>query len=240
MQAISVHSDEIPPQPQANIAPVWHTAGVLLLLGAISALSLRMSLMDPAAQGKHRALGYLITMASEWLIVGFIAFKAPLQTLTGKFALTWKSVLRDLGIAIAYLLVAQVVLGTISAVLSRFLPSHANAVLKNMVPHTAVEIGLYLLLSLTAGICEELMFRGYLQRQFVAWTGNAAAAIILQGIVFGLAHGYQGPSMVIVISVFGCMFGWLAWWRKSLRPGMMAHFIQDGVGGIVLARFLPK
>ena len=229
------------PEPSVTaVAPVWHTVSVLLLLGAIGALSLRMSMMNPAAQGKHRALGYLVSMAAEWLIVGFIAFKAPLRTLVGSFAPTWRSVLRDLGIAIAYLLAAQVILGTISAVLSRFLPSQANAVLKNMVPHTALEIALYLLLSLTAGICEEIMFRGYLQRQFAAWTGNAIAAILLQGIVFGLAHGYQGLSMVIVIAVFGCMFGWLAWWRKSLRPGMMAHFLQDGVGGIVLARFLPK
>jgi len=229
-----------PQPPAADVAPVWHTAVVLLLLGGISALSLRMSLINPAAQGQHRAIGYLITIASEWLIFGFIALRASPRMLAGKFAPTLRSVLLDLGIAVAYLLAAQVILGGTSALVGRFLPSHANAVLKNMVPRTAMEIALFLLLSLTAGICEEMMFRGYLQHQFAAWTGNAAVAILLQGIVFGVAHGYQGLSMVIVISVFGCMFGWLAWWRKSLRPGMVAHFVQDSVGGIVLARFLTK
>jgi membrane protease YdiL (CAAX protease family) len=46
--------------------------------------------------------------------------------------------------------------------------------------------------------------------------------------------------MVIVIAVYGCMFGMLTWWRKSLRPGMAAHFIQDAIGGLALARFISK
>ena len=66
------------------------------------------------------------------------------------------------------------------------------------------------------------------------------AGIVLQGVVFGLAHAYQGPIQIIVIVVFGCMFGLLAHWRKSLRPGMTAHFLQDAVGGLVLAHFMPK
>ena len=103
-----------------------------------------------------------------------------------------------------------------------------------------MESALFLLLALTAGICEEMIFRGYLQRQFTAWTGSTAAGIVLQGIVFGAAHAYQGLSMVFIISVYGCMFGLLAWWRKSLRPGMMAHFIQDAVSGLVLARYVLK
>jgi membrane protease YdiL (CAAX protease family) len=43
-------------------------------------------------------------------------------------------------------------------------------------------------MSATAGFSEELIFRGYLTRQFDAWTGSLVFAVILQGIVFGLAH----------------------------------------------------
>jgi membrane protease YdiL (CAAX protease family) len=42
--------------------------------------------------------------------------------------------------------------------------------------------------------------------------------------------------MMVVISLYGILFGLLAFWRKSLRPGMIAHFVQDGVGGLLLAR----
>jgi len=234
------------PRPESNaIAPVWHTAVLLLFLTAFALLTLHIRAQNPAAQGNHRVHGYLLTMAFEWLMVAFIAWGArfggaSLRTLAGAFAPTWSSVLRDLGIAIAYLLVAQVVLGNVTAVTGHFIHSDVNKVLQNMLPHTGLEAAVYLLLALTAGICEEMIFRGYMQHQFTVWTGSAAVGVALQGILFGIAHAYMGSGMVMVIGVFGCIFGLLTWWRKSLRPGIMAHFLQDAIGGLVLAKFALK
>ena len=97
---------------------------------------------------------------------------------------------------------------------------------------------LYVMLSFTAGICEEILFRGYLQRQFAALTKSTAAGLILQGVAFGLAHGYQGKKYMLIIAVYGCLFGLLVYWRRSLRPGMTAHFVQDTLGGLVGRHFL--
>jgi hypothetical protein len=238
--------EAIQSQPEAEaIAPVWHTAAVLLLLLGLVALGLFMLAGERMGHAHNRVLGYLITMTVEWLIVAFIWLGghwggASLRTLVGNNSPRWRSILRDLGLAIAYLIAANIVLQILGAVLVRLLHSTSNDMLKNLLPHTALENAVFLLLSLTAGICEELIFRGYLQRQFTAWTGNAAAGIAMQGLVFGAAHAYQGLALILVISVYGCMFGWLAYWRKSLRPGMAAHFIQDGIGGLVLARFALK
>jgi membrane protease YdiL (CAAX protease family) len=44
---------------------------------------------------------------------------------------------------------------------------------------------------------------------------------------------------MLLIAVFGILFGLLAYWRRSLRPGMVAHFVQDGIAG-VLARHLLR
>jgi uncharacterized protein len=234
------------PQPESNaIAPAWHTIGLLALLVGIATVTMHMRALESTAQAQHRVLGYMLTIAFEWLMVAFIAWGArfggaSLRTLAGAFAPTWRSVLRDLGIAVAYLIVAQIVLGICTAVVGHFIHSDVNKVLQNMLPHSGLETAVYLLLALTAGICEEMIFRGYLQCQITAWTGSAVAGIAIQGIVFGIAHAYQGPGMVIVIAVFGCLFGVLTWWRKSLRPGMTAHFLQDAIGGLVLARFAPK
>jgi membrane protease YdiL (CAAX protease family) len=41
---------------------------------------------------------------------------------------------------------------------------------------------------------------------------------------------------MFTIVVLGCMLGWLAQWRQSLRPGMLSHFLQDAIGGIILGR----
>ncbi len=87
-------------------------------------------------------------------------------------------------------------------------------------------------LAATGGFCEELVFRGYLTRQFSAWTGSRVFAVVLQGMAFGLAHGFYHKIMFVVM-VQGWLLGLLAYWRKSLRPGMLAHGLQDALGGLV-------
>jgi membrane protease YdiL (CAAX protease family) len=237
---LTAETSQLPP-PTGEIAPAWHTAGVLLLLGGMVVLTLR----GHTGSGNNRVVGYGIAFAIEWLIFGFIALGvrwqgASIATLAGRFSLSSRSIARDLGIAIAYLIVAQIVLGASNFALAHILPPASNDAIKNMLPQTVLEKALFLLLALTAGICEETIFRGYLQRQLTAYTGSAVAGIALQGVLFGAAHAYQGVSMMIVISIYGCMFGVLAWWQKSLRPGMFAHFIQDAVGGLVLAKYALK
>ena len=56
-------------------------------------------------------------------------------------------------------------------------------------------------------------------------------------MIFGLGHGYQGSRMMVVIGVYGSFFGILAHFRKSLRPGMMAHASQDALAGLILFFF---
>lgn len=239
------HNEATTQETMREIAPVWHTAVLLLLLLALVGITLVGGRADHADATPHRLVGYTITFLSEWLMLGFIWLGArwqgaTLRTLAGGFSPSWRSIAIDLGLAVAYLIVANLVLSGVSYLLAKLLHPEASAALKAMLPRTGLEVGLFLLLALTAGICEEMIFRGYLQRQFTAWTGNAAAGIALQAVAFGLAHAYQGLNQVLVIVVYGCMFGAFAWWRKSLRPGMMAHFIQDGVGGLLLARSLMK
>jgi membrane protease YdiL (CAAX protease family) len=152
----------------------------------------------------------------------------------------WQSgveVARDFGIALAFWVVSLFVLGTIAKVLGL---GGAGAIgdVKDkfgpLIPHSVGELLLFILVSMTAGFCEEVIFRGYLQRQFAAFTRSEGIAIVLQAIIFGLGHGYQGTARMVLITVYGVMFGLLAFWRKSLRPGMISHAWQDSVSGIAL------
>ena len=90
---------------------------------------------------------------------------------------------------------------------------------------------LWCLVSCTAGFCEEVLYRGYLQHQFAAWTGSAPAAIAIQAVIFGASHGYQGMKQMVIISVLGALYGILANWRRTLVPGMAAHVWSDIYGG---------
>src|SRR5437762_461261 len=54
-----------------------------------------------------------------------------------------------------------------------------------LTPHSHLEFALFVGLALTAGFCEEIIFRGYLQKQFAAASGMAAIGVLAQGILFG-------------------------------------------------------
>ena len=92
---------------------------------------------------------------------------------------------------------------------------------------------------ITAGFCEETIFRGYLQKQFIAWTGNVPVGVLLSAAFFGACHIYQGAKAVVLIAVYGALFGVLAQWRKSMRPGMITHALHDTVSGLAV-KLLPK
>ena len=104
---------------------------------------------------------------------------------------------------------------------------------QGLLPQGLLESLVWIPLALSAGFCEELVFRGYLQKQFQAVTGNAGLAVFFQAIVFGVGHLYEGIAPVGLITLYGVLYGLLAVWRKSLRPGMTAHAWSDIFGVII-------
>ena len=138
--------------------------------------------------------------------------------------------LRDLWIAVAFILIFG---GGVLQGLAYLLKAAPPQSLREMMPQTPAELVLWVLMSLTAGFCEEVIFRGYLRRQFSAFTHSLVGGIVLQAIAFGLAHGYQGWKLMSIIAVYGACFGLLAQWRRSLRPGMLGHALQDTAGGFL-------
>lgn len=102
-----------------------------------------------------------------------------------------------------------------------------------LLPRGGIETALWIVVALTAGICEEAIYRGYLQKQFIALTKNVPAGILLSAAAFGLAHSYQGVARASMIGVMGAMGGILAYWCRSVRPGMIAHSLQDVLGAFV-------
>jgi uncharacterized protein len=223
------------PYDRQPFAPAWHTAVVLLLLLLLVAWSGLHHVLRPDHMN-HRITSYIAISAAEWLITAFIWLGWPesrlaMRILTGAMSTKLQFLLRDVGLAIAFLLVGN----TLLAMIGHLMHATPNESLRNLLPHGGPEVGCYLFLALTAAICEEIIYRGHLQRQFTRWSKRASIGIVLQGVIFGASHAYQGKSMMLTICVYGCLFGLLARWRGSLLPGMMAHFLQDGVGGLLLA-----
>jgi len=218
-----------------SIAPWWHTAVVVLILGISSAASAyEHGLPNLNLPGMSvRLSGYLTVIAEEWLIVLVIWFALKQRGLSIGHLISgrWQNLrafFKDLGLAIGFLCVGI----PLTSGMIRLFGAHIPG-LEAALPKTALEALGWVLLSLTGGFCEELIFRGYIMHQFTAWSDRKSVGIGLQGVTFGLSHGYQGPVPMCMIIVYGCLFGMLASWRKSLRPGMLAHGLQDVVGGLV-------
>jgi membrane protease YdiL (CAAX protease family) len=193
-----------------------------------------------------RSLLYAMTMAWEWLIVGYIALglrrrKVRVRDLIGGRWSSLEDVLTDSALAFAFWIAAVLALAAIGYALGL---GHGNQLaeakqkLDFLVPHGALESTLFIALSASAGFCEEIIFRGYFQRQLAALTGSMTGGLLLQAVLFGAGHAYEGGKRMILIAVYGAMFGALALARDSLRPGMLAHFLHDASAGLALRRLL--
>jgi membrane protease YdiL (CAAX protease family) len=98
-----------------------------------------------------------------------------------------------------------------------------------LAPQSGLEVFLWICLSATAGFCEEVLFRGYLQKLRNRWI-----ALLVVSILFGLGHGYEGTQRMLLIALLGLAFGIMSMLRKSLRPAIMAHTLQDTISGLLL------
>lgn len=135
----------------------------------------------------------------------------------------WRDLGRDLAIAAPFWVVWRTAGWGMAWILG---DSHAKSV-DILLPQGALEVGVWIAASAMAGFCEELVFRGYVQRQVLALSGSAWIAVIGQGLLFGLMHAYQGWKAVVVISGLGMLFGAMAVWRRNLRVGMLTHAWAD-------------
>jgi membrane protease YdiL (CAAX protease family) len=85
-------------------------------------------------------------------------------------------------------------------------------------------------LSFTAGICEEILFRGYLIWMLTPWLGLLGAAAV-SAVMFGLAHGYQGGKFGPRAFYAGFVMTAFVLATGSIIPGMVLHALVDLVGG---------
>jgi uncharacterized protein len=216
------------------VAPVWHTIVLLVAVVGISALSGWQQLQLHGRPLPSRMVEYVFTLVYEFLLLGYVWFfglrkyRVRLAEIVGGKWRNFGDFLLDVAIAVLFWIVVVIVL----LILSLTLHFRGMDAAKALLPQTTIELCVFVLLAIAAGFCEEIVFRGYLQRQFTAWTGNIAAGIALQAVVFGSGHIYQGVKGVVVITIYGALFGILAAMRKSLRPGIMQHCGQDALSGI--------
>ena len=222
----------------AQIASWKHLAGFIAIMAALLVLGLYQQRAG-SGTGSNQGSGqlashtyaipiYLTALGMDWALLYFCwagvrGHGGNLWDLAGGRWKSWRDVLTDLAILLPFWAVWE---GAAYGV-HLLLGSGSAKSVDSLLPKSMVEVLVWIATCITAGICEEMAFRGYLQRQFHALTGNIAWAVVLQALVFGIAHGYQGWRNVVVISVLGVLYGALAAWRKNLRVNIVSHAGSD-------------
>jgi hypothetical protein len=185
---------------------------------------------------------YLATIAYEWLFTGYVwwGIRRAGGTLRELIGGRWRSVgdfLLDIVIALGVWIGALLVIAMAALAMGM---NHAGNIedarrqIGFLAPQSTLEVILWICLSATAGFCEEVLFRGYFQKQFTRLLRCRWSALVVVSILFGLGHGYEGAQRMVLIALLGFAFGLMSLLRKSLRPAMMAHTLQDTISGLVL------
>ena len=109
--------------------------------------------------------------------------------------------------------------------------------LRDLIPHNTRESQLFAALSVTAGICEELLYRGFLLAYFESLLG-IWLAMVLSSVAFGLGHAYQGVRGIFKTAGIGLAMAILFVLTGGLWAPMLVHAFVDLNSGYLGRRAL--
>ena len=117
-------------------------------------------------------------------------------------------------------------------------PVHATLAL---LPRTATERRLFTVVGVTAGICEEWLYRGFFLAVVAAVAGGLPTGmlVVVAAVAFGLAHAYQGPAGIVTTGLLGGVMAAVYLQTGSLLLPVLLHAVIDLRFLLVPSRVLP-
>ena len=225
----------------------WDFWLIFLFLGVVipwrGHLRLKKLLALPSVDTKEKLALYAVTIAFQWLLAGVVAWRAMARGLP----------IADLGLAPASLV--SIVAGLVGAIaigglqwlnlrrigrMEGAAPELLRKLAKRLLPVSFLEYLPYSALAITAGVCEEFLYRGFA----LAALGRAGVpvwlSVMLTSILFGLAHAYQGKAGILSTGLFGVFLALGRLWFAGLVPVMMWHAGLDLAAGAAAPRYLLR
>jgi len=182
---------------------------------------------DPGARLRHFRRG----IAAEWAFAAFVGLLALLGH--ARLRSLWPpardhKVIGQLpGLCVALVLVT--IAYRIGGGLARRLLARQLNPVTALLPRTPVERRTFAALAITAGVCEEVIYRGFglaALRWAVPGIGEGWL-IAITAAAFGLAHLYQGRVGVVLTGVLGAYFAWFTISTGTLLPAIVLHALVD-------------
>lgn len=192
----------------------------------------------------ERLVLYASTIAFQWLAVAIVGWRVWVHGYTGQ----------QLGLLFhdrTKLLVSGIVGAAVIASLQwlnlrrvgRIPPEsrgQLQAIAERILPQTAVELPPYLALAITAGLCEEFLYRGFAMAAITRAGLSAWLVVLVSSVLFGLAHSYQGRGGIVMTFAVGLVLGASRLAYNSLVPAVFWHSAVDIAAGVAGKRYLKR
>ena len=224
----------------------WDIWLIFLVLGVVlpwrGRARMKKLLAMPRVSTMERLSLYASTIAFQWLAVAAVAWRAWAHGFTAS----------QFGLIVpdrSKILIAAVV-GTAAIASLQWLnlrrlgriPVEARgslqAIAERILPQSTVELFPYLALAMTAGLCEEFLYRGFAMAVLLHVGLPAWAVVLLSSVLFGLAHSYQGRGGIVMTLLIGLILGTSRLAYGSLVPAIFWHSGVDVVAGTAGPRYL--
>jgi membrane protease YdiL (CAAX protease family) len=220
----------------------WDFALILIFLGiAVPLLGrrrVRQLMAMPETTKADRLTLYASTIAFQWIAAAVIFWRTQSHAIP----------IAQLGLALPSAALVSIVTLLLAALI--FLnqvfslrriaqrPAEIRGALPQLAlkifPQDATERLAFAAVVLTVSICEEFIYRGFVQQLFGTLArGSIAAAAFGSAAMFALAHLYQGRRGLVATFVVGVLFASVCLWTGSLIPSMVAHFVADLTAGFL-------
>lgn len=215
--------------------PLLDSVLVAVLLVAVPGLSLaQLPLIDGTPL--ERLPAYWSSIAALWLLgtaCWFVGSREGGAASLGLVPISWVAlVLWSAGLGLG---------GLLTIFLFRWVGLwtgvRESPVLHQLLPRTQAERHAFGVLSVAAGLGEEIAYRGYVIPVLAPVLGVPGAAV-LSSVVFGVLHGYQGVLGIVRTGAMGGMLAWGFLASGSLWPPIIAHTLIDLVAGLWLTEKL--
>jgi uncharacterized protein len=227
----------------------WDFIAILVLLGVFvpwrGAVRIRQLLRQENLTTADRLALYASTLAFQWLAAAVVLWRAlsrhmSLRQLALALPRPWLGLGIGAGLAIL-LLTNQLISLRRMAQLPQDQQGLIGQIARKVMPQTTVERLGFLALVITVAICEEFLYRGFIQSIFQErLAGSSAAGAFISAAFFSVAHLYQGKRGIVSTFVMGLIFSAVRIVTASLFPSVLAHLATDLSAGLAAPALLSK